>query len=88
MMNIIAWILFGALAGWIASLIMGTNSDQGALGNIIIGICGALLGGFIVSLLGGDGFQGFNSLGLLTAIFGSILLIGIIRTVTHNDQTS
>ena len=47
-MNIILWIIFGALAGWIASMIMGTNAQMGALANIIVGIVGALIGGFLM----------------------------------------
>jgi uncharacterized membrane protein YeaQ/YmgE (transglycosylase-associated protein family) len=82
-MSIIAWIIFGALAGWIASLIMGTNAQQGALANIIIGIIGALLGGLVVNLLGGgEGFTGFDITGLLIAVLGAVLLIGLIRGVT------
>ncbi|HMQ34146.1 MAG TPA: GlsB/YeaQ/YmgE family stress response membrane protein, partial [Chloroflexaceae bacterium] len=52
MINFILWILFGALVGWLASLVMRTDAQQGALLNIIVGIIGAFLGGFIFNLLG------------------------------------
>ena len=59
-MGIILWIIFGALVGWIASLIMKTDSQQGAVLNIIIGIVGAVIGGWIMSSLGESGISGFN----------------------------
>lgn len=73
-MGIILWIVFGALAGWIASLIVGNNADQGAIGNIVMGILGAIIGGFIFNLLGGEGITGFNLYSLLVAIGGAVLL--------------
>lgn len=82
--NIIAWIIFGALAGWIASLIMGTNQRQGALANIVIGIVGAVLGGFVVELIGGSGLSGFNVYSLVIAIFGSVILLAIAKTLSHH----
>ena len=51
-LGIIGWIVLGGLAGWIASMIAGTNSGQGLLGNIVVGIIGAFLGGFIFGLFG------------------------------------
>jgi uncharacterized membrane protein YeaQ/YmgE (transglycosylase-associated protein family) len=49
--DIVAWIIMGALVGWIASMIAGTNEKQGAVGNIVVGIIGAFVGGFIMNLL-------------------------------------
>ncbi len=80
-MGIILWIIFGAVAGWIASLIMKTDAQQGAIGNIVIGIIGALLGGFVMSLIGSTGVTGFNLYSLLVAILGAIILIWIIRAI-------
>ena len=50
-MGVILWIIFGALVGWIASIIMGTNNEQGGLANIAIGIIGAIIGGIMLSQL-------------------------------------
>jgi uncharacterized membrane protein YeaQ/YmgE (transglycosylase-associated protein family) len=81
-MNIIIWIIFGALAGWIASMIAGTNKQQGALGNIIVGILGAMLGGFLVNLIGGSGVTGFNLWSLLVAVGGAVILLMLKKAFT------
>src|ERR671922_1922490 len=69
-MNIILWIIFGAIAGWIASIIMGRNAQMGALANIVVGIVGALIGGFLMNALGAPGVTGFNFYSVLVAIGG------------------
>lgn len=71
--------MFGALAGWIASFVMHTNEEQGAVTNIFVGIVGAIIGGFVVRLLGGSGITGFNLYSLLVAVLGATLLLGILR---------
>lgn len=78
-MSIIIWIVFGALAGWIASIIMKTDAQQGAMMNIIVGIVGALVGGFIMNSLGQSGVSGFNVYSLLVAIGGAVVLLAIVR---------
>lgn len=80
MIDIIAFIILGALAGWIASIIMKTNAQQGAIGNIITGIIGAFIGGFLVKSLTGNDVNGFIP-SLITAIAGAALLIGVMRAV-------
>ena len=59
-MGFIGWIVIGGLAGWLASKFMNTDKEQGILANIVVGIIGAFIGGFVVNLLGGDGITGFN----------------------------
>jgi uncharacterized membrane protein YeaQ/YmgE (transglycosylase-associated protein family) len=76
--NIILWILLGALAGWIASIIMGRNASMGAGANIVVGILGAVIGGFIMNSLGSPGVTGFNLYSLLVAIGGAIVLLFIV----------
>ena len=80
-MGILLWIVFGALAGWIASLIMKTDAQQGALGNIAVGIVGALIGGFLMSFLGNAGVTGFNLYSLLVAVLGAVVFIALLRAI-------
>ena len=80
-MNLIVWIIFGALVGWVASLIAGTDAQQGALANILIGIVGALIGGFIARRFGAEGVTGFNLMSFLIALAGAILLIMVVRII-------
>lgn len=76
-MNIIIWIVLGALAGWIASMVMGTDAQQGAVLNIVLGIVGAFIGGLLMSFFGASGVSGFNLYSLLVATIGAIVVIGI-----------
>lgn len=82
LINLILWIVLGAIAGWLASLIMGRNAQMGLLANIIVGIVGAMIGGFIMNFFGQSGTTGFNLWSLLVATLGAILLLfllGLIR---------
>jgi uncharacterized membrane protein YeaQ/YmgE (transglycosylase-associated protein family) len=80
-MGILAWIILGALAGWIASKIAGTDAEQGWLANIIIGILGALVGGFLFNLLGGSGVTGFNIWSLIVAVIGALVLLTVLKAM-------
>ena len=82
-MGIIAWIVLGAIAGWLASLINGTNGEQGWLGNIVMGIVGALVGGFLWSLISDDGFDaGFNIGSLIVAVVGALIFSWLLNLLT------
>lgn len=80
-MNILAWLIFGALAGWIASIIMGKNRKMGAIANIIVGIIGAFLGGWLFSFFGAQGVTGFNLQSLFVAVVGAVALIFIVGLI-------
>lgn len=81
-MSILVWLIFGALAGWVASMIAGTNRQQGCLIDIIVGIVGAFLGGFLYSWLTGQDFNAaFNIPSLLIAIGGAVILLFIVKAV-------
>lgn len=80
-MGIILWIIFGALAGWIASMIMKTNEGQGAIANIIVGIIGAFIGGFVFNLFGADDVTGFNVYSLIVAVVGSVILLAVMKAL-------
>lgn len=78
-MEILLWIIFGALVGWIASIIMKTDAQQGALLNIVVGIVGAVLGGWIMNFFGASGTTGFNIYSFIVALIGACVLIAIVR---------
>lgn len=80
-MNILLWIILGALAGWIASLIVKTNDQQGILMDIVVGIVGAFLGGFVFNLFGAAGVSGFNLYSILVAIIGAVILLAIVKAI-------
>ena len=82
-MSLIGWIVLGALAGWIASIIMGRNDRMGCITNIVVGIVGAFLGGWIFSLFGGTGITGFNLWSFLVAIVGAVVLLAIVGLFTR-----
>ncbi len=82
MVDFIAWIIFGAIAGWLASIIMGTNRQMGALANIVVGILGAFIGGFLMTnVFGVQGVTGFNITSLLVAIGGAVVLLFLVGMV-------
>jgi uncharacterized membrane protein YeaQ/YmgE (transglycosylase-associated protein family) len=80
-MGIILWIVFGALVGWIASAVMGSSS--GLVWDIIVGIIGAVLGGFLMGIIGKSGVGGFDLYSFLVALLGACVLIAIMRAVRH-----
>lgn len=81
-MSLVLWIIFGALVGWIASLIMDTNQRQGVVMDIILGVVGAFVGGTIMSFLGQSGFSGFNLYSFIVALLGAVVLIWVGRKIT------
>lgn len=84
-MEILLWIILGALAGWIASMIVGNDARQGAIGNIVVGILGAFLGGFLMRLLGfrDASLASIDLYSILVAIGGAVLLLLIFNAVTR-----
>jgi uncharacterized membrane protein YeaQ/YmgE (transglycosylase-associated protein family) len=80
-MGIIAFLVLGGIAGWIASLIMGTDASQGIIGNVIVGIVGALIGGLVFNMFGSVGVTGFNVYSLIVATIGAILALWVVRMV-------
>jgi len=82
MTTFIAWIIFGALAGWIASIITGKNRKMGAVANIVVGILGAFVGAGIMGTLGMSVPVGFSVTGFLVAVGGAVVMImamGLVR---------
>lgn len=80
-MGILAWIILGLIAGFLASAVM-RGGGYGLVGDVIIGIVGALLGGLIFSVLGGSGVTGFNLYSLFVAFIGACVLIALLRALS------
>ncbi len=81
-MGLISWIVFGLIAGLIAKMIMPGRDPGGCIITVIIGVVGALLGGFIATALGFGGISGFDWRSLLIAILGSLVLLFIWRAIS------
>jgi uncharacterized membrane protein YeaQ/YmgE (transglycosylase-associated protein family) len=79
--TILLWIVLGAIAGWLASVVMRTRKEQGLLMDIVIGIVGAILGGWIFGLFGAQGVTGLNLPSILVAFVGAVVLLAILRAV-------
>ena len=76
----LSWIIFGALAGWVASILTGNNSRMGCLSNIIVGIIGAFLGGWIYSLITGHSLNvSWNWTAFIVAVLGAVILLALLN---------
>jgi len=89
MINFILWLLFGALVGWLASMVMRTDAQQGTILNIVVGIVGAFLGGFIFSSLGIGGSNinnsDFSLSALVVSFIGAVVLLAIVNLVRRGS---
>ena len=85
-MGVIGWIIIGAIAGWIASMITGNNRQMGAGKNIVVGIVGGFIGGLVMNLLGGTGITGFNFWSLLVSVLGAVILLWIVNAVVKSRR--
>jgi uncharacterized membrane protein YeaQ/YmgE (transglycosylase-associated protein family) len=83
-MNFIIWIVIGGILGWLASLVMRTDAQQGMLLNVVVGIVGALLGGWLLAPLFGTGTinqNDFSISSLLVSFLGAVVLLAIVNLV-------
>ncbi|PDW01344.1 GlsB/YeaQ/YmgE family stress response membrane protein [Candidatus Chloroploca asiatica] len=89
MLNFFLWLLFGAIIGWLASLVMRTNAQQGLLLNIVVGIVGAFLGGLVFNFMGIGGSNintnDFSLGALLVSFIGAIILLAIVNLVRRGS---
>ncbi|HME82524.1 MAG TPA: GlsB/YeaQ/YmgE family stress response membrane protein [Candidatus Eremiobacteraceae bacterium] len=83
-MGIIAWIVVGIIAGWLAKFVVPGTGPGGVLGDLIIGVIGAILGGWIWNYFGHVGATGINIPSLVVAFIGSIILLFIVRAMTRS----
>lgn len=82
-MNFLVWIIFGGLAGWVATILTGDEPRFGIIGNILIGIIGAYLGGWLSNkLMGGPGVTGFNVRSFIVSVVGAVVLLLVINLLT------
>jgi uncharacterized membrane protein YeaQ/YmgE (transglycosylase-associated protein family) len=86
-LGIIGWIIIGGLAGWIGSKIMNTDERMGLLLNVVVGIIGGLLGGFLLSVIGVDVAGGGLIFSFLTCLLGAVILLFIVKLVTGRSRT-
>lgn len=83
MTTILAWIVIGGVAGWLASVLV-EGGGYGIVGDIVVGIVGALIGGFLSqTLFGGPGFTGFDLTSLIVAFIGACILLFVLRLVSR-----
>ena len=87
-MNFILWLVTGGVLGWIASMIMKTDAQQGVILNVVVGIVGALLGGWLLSPLLGAGTinsNDFSLAGLAVSLLGAVILLAIVNLVRRKS---
>jgi uncharacterized membrane protein YeaQ/YmgE (transglycosylase-associated protein family) len=80
-MNFLIWLIVGGLIGWVASILMGTNGQQGLLLNVIVGIVGAFVGGLVLTPYFGIATinqNNFSMPGLLVSLVGAIILLALV----------
>ena len=84
-MNIILWIIFGGLAGWLASLLVGTDEGMGLIGNVVVGIIGAFIGGWVSDKVGMGGAPGADRptsiVSFFRAVLGAVILLLLLNLV-------
>jgi len=82
-MGILSWIVFGLIAGALAKWIMPGDDPGGCVITMVIGIVGAVIGGWIATMFGMGGISGFDFRSLLVAVLGAVLLLWVYRLVTR-----
>jgi uncharacterized membrane protein YeaQ/YmgE (transglycosylase-associated protein family) len=85
-MGILSWIVLGAIAGWLASMIVN-RSGEGLFLDIVLGIVGALVGGWIFAALGTAGVTGFNLWSLVVSVIGSVVVLWLYHAFTRHTPT-
>ena len=88
-MGIIGWLIFGGLVGWIASKIMGTDAQQGVFLNIVVGVVGAFLGGFLWGMISGspEPYQFWDIGSWVTAVVGASVLLWLVSLLQGSPHT-
>ncbi len=84
-MSVIVWIIFGGLAGLIASALLDTDHSRTMTGHVLSGIIGALIGGSIMNSIGYNGLDGFNLYSVIMAVFGALMGLVLFRSIMRNS---
>jgi uncharacterized membrane protein YeaQ/YmgE (transglycosylase-associated protein family) len=87
-MGIISWIIVGLIAGALGKLIMPGDDPGGFIATLLIGMAGAVVGGFVVGIVGGTGATGFNIWSILVATLGAIILLAVYRLVADRSRAT
>ena len=85
-MGIIIWLVVGGIIGWLASMVMKTDKQQGVIMNVVVGIVGSMLGGLLIAPLFGSGTINrgdFTVVGLLASFLGAVILLAIVNMFTR-----
>jgi len=85
-MGILIWLIVGGIIGWVASLIMKRDGQQGILLNIVVGIVGSFIGGFLIAPMLGSGTANsgdFSAMGLLASLIGAVILLALVNLFTR-----
>lgn len=89
MINFLLWLVFGALIGWLASIVMRRDAQQGTLTNIVVGIVGAFIGGLLFNLAGLSGANindsAFSLSSLVVSFIGAVVLLGIVNMMQRGQ---
>lgn len=84
--SVTSWIIVGAIAGWLASLLMGRDMRGGCCGLVLLGMLGAVLGGIVFRLAGGAPITGVNIYSIVVAVVGSLILIALARAARGHGR--
>ncbi|WP_297186981.1 GlsB/YeaQ/YmgE family stress response membrane protein [uncultured Porticoccus sp.] len=89
-MGIIIWLVMGGLVGWIASMIMGTDARQGIILNVVVGIVGALIGGWLIGPLLGAGSinEGITVMSFIVSLIGAVILLAVLKLIQRSTAGS
>ncbi len=89
-MGIIIWLVMGGLVGWVASIIMGTNGQQGIILNVVVGVVGALIGGWLIGPMIGAGSinEGITVMSFVVSLLGAVILLAIVILIQRLQHRS
>ena len=84
-MSIIAWLILGLLAGWIGSMIVNRGRGEGLMLDIVLGVVGAFVGGFLFNMFGETGVSGLNLYSLLVAVAGAVVVLFLYNALVRRS---